>query len=189
MTGRYGVYIMRTLRVAGVVTLLGIGTFIVVMVRRERSQQPAAHEPSALGPYLCGPEQHSFQKSASTWAAPVDALYFFLIGLTAFFTLLIFALFIIFMVKYRRKEPNEIGARIHGGMALEIIWSVVPLFIVMGLFVWSAQLFFAFRPPAERHDEHLRCRQAVDVEVPAHGRPARNQRAARPGRSQGEDRS
>ena len=37
MTGRYGLYIMRTLRIAGVATLLGIGTFIVVMVRREKS--------------------------------------------------------------------------------------------------------------------------------------------------------
>jgi protein SCO1/2 len=37
MTGRYGLYIMRTLRVAGVATVLLIGTFIVVMVRRERS--------------------------------------------------------------------------------------------------------------------------------------------------------
>jgi protein SCO1/2 len=43
MTGRYGVYIMRTLRIAGVATILSIGTFIVVMVRREKSQQtPAA---------------------------------------------------------------------------------------------------------------------------------------------------
>jgi protein SCO1/2 len=43
MTGRYGVYIMRTLRVAGVVTVLSIGMFILVMVRRERSQQNPAH--------------------------------------------------------------------------------------------------------------------------------------------------
>jgi len=42
MTGRYGVYVMRTLRVAGVATVLALGTFIVVMVRRERSQQNAA---------------------------------------------------------------------------------------------------------------------------------------------------
>ena len=88
-----------------------------------------------------------FPEIASTMAARVDALYLFLVGLTAFFTLLIFALFIVFMVKYRRKDPNEIGARIHGGMALEITWSVVPLFIVMGLFVWSAQIFFAFAHP------------------------------------------
>jgi protein SCO1/2 len=43
MTGRYGVYVMRTLRVAGVATVLLIGTFIVVMVRRENSQQNPAH--------------------------------------------------------------------------------------------------------------------------------------------------
>ncbi len=41
MTGRYGVYVMRALRLAGVATVLLIGTFIVVMVRREKSQTPA----------------------------------------------------------------------------------------------------------------------------------------------------
>ncbi len=87
---------------------------------------------------------------ASTLASRVDALYLFLVGLTAFFTLLIFTLFVVFMVKYRRQDPNSIGARIHGGMILEITWSVIPLLIVLGIFVWSAQLFFALaRPPAE----------------------------------------
>ena len=43
MTGRYGVYVMRTLRVAGVVTVLSIGMFIVVMLRREKSQQTPSH--------------------------------------------------------------------------------------------------------------------------------------------------
>jgi protein SCO1 len=43
MTGRYGIYVMRTLRIAGVATVLLIGTFIVVMVRREKSQQTSAH--------------------------------------------------------------------------------------------------------------------------------------------------
>ena len=39
MAGRYGFYVMRALRVAGITTVLLIGTFITVMVRRERSQQ------------------------------------------------------------------------------------------------------------------------------------------------------
>jgi protein SCO1 len=43
MTGRYGIYVMRTLRIAGVATVLLIGTFIVVMVRRERAEQTPAH--------------------------------------------------------------------------------------------------------------------------------------------------
>jgi protein SCO1/2 len=37
MTGRYGLYIMRTLRLAGVATVLLIATFIIVMVRREKA--------------------------------------------------------------------------------------------------------------------------------------------------------
>ena len=36
MTGRYGLVVMRALRVAGAATVLLLGAFIVVMVRRER---------------------------------------------------------------------------------------------------------------------------------------------------------
>lgn len=91
-----------------------------------------------------------FPEAASTMAPRVDALYLFLVGLTAFMTILIAALVVIFMIKYKRRDPNSIGARIHGGMALEIIWSIIPLFIVLGIFVWATGLFFDIaRPPAE----------------------------------------
>ncbi len=83
-------------------------------------------------------------------AGRVDALYLFLVGLTAFMTILIATLVVVFMVKYKRRDPNSIGARIHGGMALEITWSIIPLIVVMGIFVWSTRIFFAIaRPPAE----------------------------------------
>jgi protein SCO1/2 len=36
MTGRYGVTIMRTMRIAGAATVLALGSFIVIMVRREK---------------------------------------------------------------------------------------------------------------------------------------------------------
>jgi protein SCO1 len=36
MTGRYGLQIMRALRVAGALTVVALGAFVVVMVRRER---------------------------------------------------------------------------------------------------------------------------------------------------------
>jgi cytochrome c oxidase subunit II len=91
-----------------------------------------------------------FPEAASTMAPRVDALYFFLLALTAFFSVLIAVMIVVFMVKFRRRSPNSVGARIHGGMALEITWSVIPLIICLGIFVWAAQIFFAFaRPPAE----------------------------------------
>ena len=37
MTGRYGLVVMRVMRIAGATTVLALGTFIVVMLRRERT--------------------------------------------------------------------------------------------------------------------------------------------------------
>jgi protein SCO1/2 len=42
MTGRYGLAIMRTLRIAGAMTVVGLGMFIAIMVRRERPRRTAA---------------------------------------------------------------------------------------------------------------------------------------------------
>lgn len=45
-TGRYGLAIMRAIRIAGAATVLALGTFIVVMVRKERASAAAARGPS-----------------------------------------------------------------------------------------------------------------------------------------------
>ena len=47
-------------------------------------------------------------ESASTVSGKVDALYFYLSGVTAFFTLLISGVLIFFVIKYRRRTPFEI---------------------------------------------------------------------------------
>lgn len=39
MTGRYGLVVMRALRLAGGATVLALGTFIVIMVRREKAER------------------------------------------------------------------------------------------------------------------------------------------------------
>jgi cytochrome c oxidase subunit II len=91
-----------------------------------------------------------FPEQASTMATRVDALYFFLVGLTVFFSLLIAGLIVAYAIKFRRRSPDSIGARIHGGLMLEITWSVIPFIITMGIFVWGASVFFAMsRPPDE----------------------------------------
>ena len=51
MTGRYGLVIMRAMRIAGAATVLALGAFIVVMVRRER-RRPTALAPRAPTPDL-----------------------------------------------------------------------------------------------------------------------------------------
>ena len=66
-----------------------------------------------------------FPEVASTIAASVDRLYFFLIGITVFFSVLIFLSILYFAVKYRRK-PGRTAEQVSEGLELEIAWSVVP---------------------------------------------------------------
>ena len=91
-----------------------------------------------------------FPGQASTTASQVDNLYFFLLTITAFFSLLIATLVIVFAVKYRQRSPAAVGARITGSIPLELFWSIVPLGISMVIFAWGANVFFTInRPPDE----------------------------------------
>jgi len=87
-------------------------------------------------------------ESASTLSDDVDALYFYISGVTVFFTLLISTVVLFFVVRYRRRNPFEIPRPIEGSMKLETLWSVIPLLIAMSIFVWGAKLYFLeYRPP------------------------------------------
>src|SRR5213083_2216257 len=91
-----------------------------------------------------------FPEGVSTMAGRVDALYFFLIAVSVFFSVLIAGLIVFYAVKYRRRSPDSVGASFHGGMALELTWTVIPFFITIVIFVWGASVFFAMsRPPDE----------------------------------------
>ena len=83
-----------------------------------------------------------FPQQASEQAATVDALYFFLLAVTGFFMLLISVLVVVFAFKFRRKHASEVGEAIHGSLALELLWTFIPLGITMVMFVWGAQVFF-----------------------------------------------
>jgi len=84
-----------------------------------------------------------FPEQASTMAGRVDALYFFLIAISVFFSLLIATLVVVFAVRYRRRSPDERPAAILGSVALELTWSIIPLGIVMVIFLWSTEIYFS----------------------------------------------
>ena len=90
-----------------------------------------------------------FPQQASAQAAQVDAIYFFMVAVSALFSFLIATLVVVFAIKYRRRHPDEVGQAIHGSLALELLWTVIPFLIVMVMFVWGAKVFFdLYRPPA-----------------------------------------
>jgi len=95
-----------------------------------------------------------FPHQASTMAGRVDALYLFLIALTAFFSLLIAGLIVAFSFRYRRRANieylPEIGDHEVGSWKLEVTWTIIPFFIGMGIFLWGASIYVAMaRPPAD----------------------------------------
>lgn len=95
-------------------------------------------------------ELRFFPEQASTMAMPMDAFYFYLVGVSVFFTVLIFTLVVIFAIKYRRRPGNEVGQHIEGSRALEVIWTGIPLILVTVMFVWGAKLYYdQERAPAD----------------------------------------
>jgi cytochrome c oxidase subunit 2 len=90
-----------------------------------------------------------FPEQASSFARDVDALYFFIIAVASFFALLTATLVIAFGIKYHRRHAGEVGARIEGNLALELMWSVIPTAIAMVMFGWGASVFYHLRRPPE----------------------------------------
>lgn len=83
-----------------------------------------------------------FPEQASTFAKQVDALYFFLVAVAAFFTALIFLSVIFFAIKYRRRAETEVPKPVPGSLALELTWSLIPLGLTLIMFTWGAALYF-----------------------------------------------
>ncbi len=91
-----------------------------------------------------------FPEQASTFAKSVDTLYFVLVGVSLFFTVLIFTLVFYFAVRYRRRSEMDVPRPTEGALVLEIGWTVLPLIIVMVIFGWGAALFFRMNSPPAR---------------------------------------
>src|SRR5271166_1046369 len=83
---------------------------------------------------------------ASTGAGNVDALYIFLLALSAFMCAAIFTMILVFATKYRRRRGIA-AEQIEGSSALEITWSIIPLGIFMVIFLWGAVIYFHERTP------------------------------------------
>lgn len=82
-------------------------------------------------------------EQASTTAVRVDALMWTLHILTLVITVGVMAAVIFFAVYYRRgSKVNRANAPLEH-LLLEIIWSVIPFVISMGIFAWGAIIYFS----------------------------------------------
>ena len=96
---------------------------------------------------------------AATTAGQVDALYIFLVLLSAFMSAAIFVMILVFATRYRRRH-GRVAEPIEGSMPLEITWSIIPLGVFMVIFVWGAVIFFRERtPPAGASEIYVVAKQ------------------------------
>jgi len=90
-----------------------------------------------------------FPEQASSFAAHVDYLYFFLIVISTLVALGILVFVVYFSVKYRRGSAADrtVSHNHMVHMAIEVTWIAIPFFILMGVFVWSAAIFYELETP------------------------------------------
>jgi cytochrome c oxidase subunit 2 len=102
----------------------------------------------------------SLLHSASTLGRTVDTLFLSLLGVTALVAIAVAALIVFFVVRYRAGSAADRSNPPDRARWIEIAWTVTPLAIFIGLFVWSSVVFSEFyRPPANAMRIHVLARQ------------------------------
>lgn len=86
-----------------------------------------------------------FPDSASTIADKIDALFFFLVAVSVFFSLLITIGLVFSAARYRKGSTASRKGALDDYLPLELAWSIIPLIIAMVIFGWSAKLYLDMR--------------------------------------------
>lgn len=101
-------------------------------------------------------------QQASTLAPNIDNLFWFITFVNAIFFFLIAGLVVVFVKRYRRRGPDEITPHITHNQKLEIAWSVIPLFILIGIFFWGLHGFLRAQvAPANSLEIQVRAKKWV----------------------------
>jgi len=91
-------------------------------------------------------------EGVSSYAADIDRLYYIILVITGLVFLITEFLLIYFLVRYRKRD----GARaeyVHGSTRAEIIWTSVPLVIVVTLALMSVGTWNTVKDPARFPDD------------------------------------
>ena len=83
---------------------------------------------------------------ASNFVSQVDDAFMFILIISVIFFLGITFAMIYFVIRYHHKR-NKVGANIHGNFTLELIWTVVPTLLVLGMFYYG---FIGYRSRTRR---------------------------------------
>jgi cytochrome c oxidase subunit II len=90
---------------------------------------------------------------ASTIAAGWDHLFFFLTGISIFFSVVIFTTLFYLAIRYRRRSPDEIPPPTKENLPIELTWTLLPAGLCVIIFLWATSLFIRNARPPEASAE------------------------------------
>jgi len=82
-------------------------------------------------------ERFLLPHAAATHASDVDGLFMFIIYLTIFFFLFQCRSDLLRGPPLRRRSPNDVTPHVTHNTKLELVWSIIPLLVVMMIFFWG----------------------------------------------------
>ena len=84
--------------------------------------------------------------NVSSYGSSIDRLFWIILGITGFFFFLVQGALLFFILKYRAGSHKK-AAYIHGNAAVEIVWTVIPAIILLGLTIASQRVWADIRSP------------------------------------------
>lgn len=95
-------------------------------------------------------------EQASTVAGQVDAIFYTLVALSVIFGLGVAVIIVFFAIRYREGMDVNRDKILTEDLKLELTWSFIPFVLAMGVFAWSAVVFFNIQtPPADALEVYI----------------------------------
>jgi len=90
-----------------------------------------------------------FPAQASRYAPEVDFLFNFILWISTVFFVVIIALMVLFIIRYRRRAGVAPEKTATHNTALELTWSILPGILLLVMFWMGAKAFIGLREPPE----------------------------------------
>jgi cytochrome c oxidase subunit II len=78
---------------------------------------------------------------SSTIASQVDSLFYFILGISIFFFVLVIGAATIFVLKYKRRQATGPAPQMDHNTTLEILWTGIPLILVIIIFIFGVRVY------------------------------------------------
>jgi cytochrome c oxidase subunit 2 len=79
---------------------------------------------------------------ASTKSFEYDLFYLVLTAFSLVMTIAIAIAIVYLCIRWRKRSEDYVPPVVHTSHAVELVWTIIPLFLVTGMFIWGAELFF-----------------------------------------------